>query len=244
MRVGLDLLAVFAPESHLVRHLRLQLQAVEHDRDDRLHPRIGGAREVSGPAALGGADHHKLLDLLLPVLFGERLERVHRLHRALRHRLQQRPGVIPGLEVLRTGIRNQDVFGLTAEQRLVRDVIEDRHRRLRGARHQCRKLRLLTPRVAAGDQQQRRPGILHLHRTVDAEGMVPRDSPPHLRAQAKIDHLHRTGDEREHCRLERLFIASHREYRSVVRRISRIVEQPDTWRRADLGGKAVDDRGA
>ena len=61
--------------------------------------------------------------------------------------------------------------------------------------------------------------------------------------RAEIDRGDRALVHREHRRLDRRRVAGHREHRSVVRRVRRIVEQADARHGADGGGDRLDDFG-
>ncbi len=60
---------------------------------------------------------------------GERLDRVQRLEARLGHREVERPRLVPRLHELQPGVDDEIVLRLPPEERLLRDVEQDRVRR-------------------------------------------------------------------------------------------------------------------
>jgi hypothetical protein len=79
-RVVADQLAVPTPRDELVWELRLEPEVVEHDGDDPRDALVEGARQPRRPPALRRAGDDEA-----PEAAVDRLERVHRAHRGLRH---------------------------------------------------------------------------------------------------------------------------------------------------------------
>ena len=77
---------------------KLDVEHVDHDRDDAHHALVNGRSAPSGPAPLGGAGDHKAVYLEFASCFaGEKIcSRIHGSHRRLGHGQSQRPFFIAG----------------------------------------------------------------------------------------------------------------------------------------------------
>ena len=140
------------------------VEHVDHDRHDGHHALVHRRHAPSGPAALGRASHHELVDRHGAALrLGQKIgDCVHRADASLGHWQTGRPTLVAGTQVLVPGVSDEGVLVAVAilageTQRLVRHHLELRHHRSGfhgGLHHHIAGLgRRLLAVAAAGDHQ-------------------------------------------------------------------------------------------
>ena len=118
-----------------------------------------------------------------------RLQRVHRLHKALDHRKQQGPAVVARFEVSHKRFSDQGIFLLAFEQGLIGNLVKKRDGRPDPAGHlDSEEHVLFAPRASLVPQEHRRLGFRsggNIHMQV----MFPDQVMPLLRDQSQLVHL-------------------------------------------------------
>lgn len=168
-------------------HLRADVEVIDDERGDAFHSLIARrAHEPSGPSTLARAGDDELGDRVVGV-FGEGLNRIHRFDRALRHREEQRPGRVAGLEVLFERVGDQVVFRHPPEW-LVWDVEQDCGRKAGLVGHGFEEEQVVRAGLTAGDEQHRRPLRKRLRRVRDDDIVLPVPALPSLTGEVDLRH--------------------------------------------------------
>lgn len=157
---------------------------------------VDRAGEPSGPAAFARAGDGVGADIEIPFLFHGFGRGVHRFHGAFGHWSEEGPGGVARFHELAKGIGDDLVFAFAFEDRLLRDVQEDRDGCFQALGEKGQNLGFagqlelrggfgdfVVP-VSAGDHHH---GVLssriHLRRLEDEQLMFPGDATPGLRRE-------------------------------------------------------------
>jgi len=202
-RVIANLLRHLAPGLALMIHLRAHVQDIDHHRGNGHHALVDRRSQPRSPAALRRARHSEGIDRCTPALLHDALHRIHRTHRALHHRQQQRPILLAGLQVLIERVSDQRIFG-SIEHRCERHLAQHADRRVDRfgeTSEQQRFARQLSPAAlavilrlpapAVHEQQRMALVARHVRRPQYEQLMLPLDAAPRLRRQDVLDVVRR-----------------------------------------------------
>ena len=187
---------------------RLDVEQIDHRRDDGDDARVDRGRRPRRPAALrrAGDDEAAHLAAAAGGGRGERGHGVHRAHGALRHRQACRPAVVAGAEELVPGVGDEVVLGprlargiVLEDDRLVRHHAQLRDHRAgiaRGIDEPRRRGRRRVAIVAAAADEEEPDVARHLLRRDDDEPVLPQRLLDLLLRQPA---LRREIDQRRRC---------------------------------------------